>query len=311
MPHKGMFSQGLVALLSSPATLAELENLLAELGPLTRKPTYENWELSGPAIVLPYRPEVNGYVSVDLVEHPWPDDMGNPKEKPMLFASWSMGHFGPCTFPGNLARAMQHAWSWPAARQIVPSHKAFTRVRCSYIFGADPQALCQPQDYAAFPELQFVTDVMHALMKHPQALAYFNPGGEVLKDARDLEAALAYSKAHSLPSLDVWSNVRLFNLKDGWLMMDTVGMEQLDTPDHEACFRKNSFEPLDIDVFLRNASLYVLKHGEVVKDHDTMDGPGGCRWQAKSFEEGLSSPPRRVIRWLPCDGSKPPQSLTE
>lgn len=203
MPHKGIFSQGLVVLLSDSAALDEVENLLTEFGPPTRKPTFEDWEFSGPAIVLPYRPDVNGYVSVDLVERPWPDDMGNPKEKPILFGAWSMGHFGPCTFPGNLSRAVQQSWSWPAAKELVPRHKAFVRVRSSYIFGAGPQAKCLPADYAPLPELQFLTAIIKALLENPNALAYFNPGGEVLMGASELNAATTFAKSHSLPPLDV------------------------------------------------------------------------------------------------------------
>jgi hypothetical protein len=55
MPNKGIFSQGLTVLLSRPATSDGLEELLAGFGPLHQKPASESWEISGPAIVLPYR----------------------------------------------------------------------------------------------------------------------------------------------------------------------------------------------------------------------------------------------------------------
>lgn len=103
--------------------------------------------------------------------------------------------------------------------------------------------------------------------------------------------------------------MRLFNLDDGWLMMDTVGMQQLDLPDLEACLRRGSVQPNQVANFLRNAALYLLNNGEVIKDGETMDGPGGCRWQAKLFENGISPAPRRVLRWLPCDGTQPPAQL--
>lgn len=307
MPTKGLFSQGLVVLLSNLATLDEIEELLDGFGKPSRKPASANWEFGGPAIVVPYRPEANGYVSLDLVEQAWPDDMGHPQQNPVLFACWSMGHFGPCTFPLNLARALQQSWHWPDAKQYVPGHHAFIRLRSSYIFGSGEDAKCLPQDYAPFPELQFLTRIVDALMRHPHALAYFNPGGEVLMARKGLDDALQFAKTHSLPPLDIWSNVRLFNFADGWLLMDSVGMGQLDLPDQEACFRKETFLPNQVANFLRNAALYLLNHGEVIKDGNTMDGPGNCRWQAKSFADGLSSPPRRVLRWLPCDGSKPPK----
>jgi hypothetical protein len=309
MPSKGLFSQGLAVLLSNPITLDETEELLGGVDKRPRKPASESWEISGPTILLPYRPEVNGYVSLDLVSQPWPDDMGDPKQNPILFGAWSMGHFGPCTFPQNLTRALQQSWHWPEAKNLVPRHQAFVRLRSSYIFGAGPDIKCLPQDYAPYPELQFLTEMVRALLKHPHALAYFNPGGEILMGRKELDISLEFSKTHSLPPLDAWSNVRLFNFDEAWLMMDTVGMEQLNLPDHEALFRKSSFEPKHIANFLRNAALYLLNHGEVVKDGNTMDGPGNCRWQATSFAKGLSPAPRRVLRWIPCDGSHPPKEI--
>ena len=309
MPHKGFFSQGLVVLVSKQVSLDDVEKLLKVFGTPSRKPAATNWEFGGPAIVVPYRPQVNGYVSIDLVDQAWPDDMGHPQQNPTLFACWSMGHFGPYAYPHNLARALEQSWNWPEAKQLVPGHRAFIRLRSSYIFGTPEGAKCLPEDYAPFPELQFLTGIAQALMRHPHALAYFNPGGELLMSEKGLDDALQFSKAHSLPPLDVWSNVRLLISAEGWLLMDTAGMGQLDLPDHEACFRKGAYQPNQIANFLRNAALYLLNHGEVVKDGNTMDGPGNCRWKAKSFDNGLSSPPRRVLRWLPCDGSTPPKQV--
>ena len=40
-----------------------------------------------------------------------------------------------------------------------------------------------------------------------------------------------------------------------------------------------------------------------------MDGPGEERWQACSFENGLSDPPREIIRWLPTGIKDIPSSL--
>jgi Domain of unknown function (DUF4261) len=309
MPTKGFFSQGLVVLLSKPVALEEIEELIDGHGELSRKPASESWEISGPTILVPYRPEVNGYVSLDLVDRAWPDEMGHPQETPILFGSWSMGHFGPCTFPGNLARALQQSWHWPVAKQVVPEHRAFIRVRSSYIFGAKPNRTCLPQDYAPHPELLFLTGIIRNLMGHPHILAYFNPGGEVLMGMKEFNDAVEFSKTHSLPPLNVWSNVRLFNFDENWLVMDTIGMEQLDLPDHEACFPKTTYQPRQVAGMLRDVSLYLLKSGEVIKDGHTMDGPGNCRWQAKSFADGLSPAPRRVLRWFPCDGSKPPPQM--
>ena len=80
---------------------------------------------------------MNGYVAVDVVNHPWPDAMGDPTASAMIFCRWLMGHFGPFVYPGNLARAEQHNWAWEPARTSPDGHGGFIRVRTSYVFGGD------------------------------------------------------------------------------------------------------------------------------------------------------------------------------
>jgi hypothetical protein len=153
-----------------------------------------------------------------------------------------------------------------------------------------------------------VTELARRLLGLDGALCYFNPNGEVLRNAIGMHESLAFARENDLPPFDLWTNVRLFNTDDGWLVMDTVGNGQLDLPDIEACFHRDACECSDIDVFLRNISFYLLQHGEVIQDRDTMDGPGG-RWQARHVEDAVCSPPRRALRWFLQDGRKPPASL--
>lgn len=267
-------------------------------------------EMSGPSLVIAFRPEVNGYATVDLQSQRWPDHMGDPKGEPMLFGAWTMGHFGPFTFPGNLERAVQQAWGWKeGAGSAVAQHQAFLRIRMSYVFGGGPDTPVMPKDCEPKAELEFVTKLALALSSRPAALAYFNPNGEVLRSADDVRKSVDHAAKHQIPPLDNWSNVRLFNPNNGWLLMDTIGMEQLDVPDGEACFRAKAYEPADIANFLRNASLYLLTNGEVIKNGDTMNGPGGVNWRAFHVKEPLCAPPRRVLRWFPMDGSTPPREM--
>ena len=44
--------------------------------------------------------------------------------------------------------------------------------------------------------------------------------------------------------------------------MDTVGMSQLDAPDHEAIFQVSAYDAAKVDSFLRKASSYVLERGQ-------------------------------------------------
>ena len=188
-----------------------------------RNPPSENWELGGPSLTVGYRPEVNGVILVDVVDHVWPDDMGDPEETPMLFGAWSAGHFGPFASPGGLARAGEQSWSWPDGKDVPEKHKAFLRIRSSYVLGSGDDAPVAPEDYDPKDELLFVTKVARALLELDAALAYFNPNGEVLMGREVLDGALAYAQKSGFPPLDAWANIRLFGIDPQWKLMDTVG----------------------------------------------------------------------------------------
>jgi hypothetical protein len=301
---KGFFTQSACVLLSRPATLDEVAPLLGKFEIVGRiDAANDSADLAGPSLLLSFLPEVNGYVQIDLQDRAWPDHMGDPKNEPMLFGAWSMGHFGPLAFPGNLRRAAEQSWRWKGGREIPQQHRAFLRIRSSYIFGAGPEVRVLPAGYDPLGELAFVTRVAHGLLAHPAALAYFNPNGETLRERAALE-----ERPDGPPPLNVWTNVRLFNLDSGWLAMDTVGMGQLDRPDLEACFPKGSYDPGEVAAFLNNCSLYLFKEGEVIKDGHTVDGPRGERWRAHQVEEALTSPPRPTLRFFPV-GAEPPADL--
>lgn len=309
MPHKGFYTQAQVILLRTPVNLDAIGRALDGFRVLKRIAAADAWPFGGPGFLLAYRPEANGLVCVDLVERAWPDDMGDPQADAELFGAWAMGQFGPFAYPQGLARAMQQAWSWPSARAEVPGHSAFLRVRSSYVLGSDPNAKVLPPDYDALGELTFVTRVAAALSALPQAICHYNPNGERLNPPAAMKEMRDGAPLHSeLRPVELGSNTRLFQLggHPSWSLMDTVGMSQLDIPDHEACFQSDAFQPQAVDQFLFNAAVYILKQGNVIQDGDTMDGPGGVRWEGQSMENGLADPPRTVIRWLPRDGRSRP-----
>jgi len=306
MPHKGIFTQSACIFLEAGVSLDQLASCLAPFTVSGRHQGAGSWTSGGPTLTLDYRPEVNGKVVVDAVARPWPDAMGDPDVESEVFAAWATGHFGPYAFPGGLERAMEQSWTWREAAAVVARHRAVVRVRSSYVLGAEESARPLPEAYDALSEIAFVSDVAAKLLALPGALCYFNPNGETLQSRDDFTEALAEAAKHGLPPLDLWANVRLFNLSDEVCLMDTVGMGQLDTPDHEACFRADAFDPDDVDLFLRNISLYVLDNGDHVKDGDTVDGPGEVSWRALRLEEGLGAPPRAALRWSPENGDELP-----
>jgi hypothetical protein len=306
---KGFFTQGVCVLLDRPASVHAVESAIEGFEVRGHRDPSESWALGGPTLIVEYRAESNGFVAVDTVDQRWPDHMGDSKNDTMIFGAWSMGHFGPFAYPGSLQRAALHCPSWDLGRTIPERHKAFIRVRTSYLFGGNDNSPVMPADYDPLQELEFVTKMASSLLDIPGALCYFNPNGEVLRDQDGLRKSLNYAWTNELPPLNVWSNVRLYNVNSEWALMDTVGNSQLDIPDAEACFHSASFDLSEIDNFLRNVSLYIVNEGEVIKDGDTMDGPGGIRWQSRQFDNGICDPPRRVLRWLPLNDHKVPAEI--
>lgn len=306
---KGMFTQGLCVLLRSPVQIEQLEPMLRDFEVCAKREATEDWEFSGPSFTVAYLPAANGYVSIDIANEPWPDGMGDPVHQPTLFGAWSMGFFGPFAFPGSLRRACEQSWSWGGAKASADAHQGFIRVRLSYAFGADDDAPIMPNEYVALPELEFLTRIVDSLLDLPEALCYFNPNGEVLRDRNGLRGILEFDRQHQLPAIDAWTNVRMFRLQSEWMLMDIVGCKQLDLPDAEALFRDDAYQCAEVANFLQNIALYLLQQGQIIRDGDTMDGPGGIRWQCRYRENSACDPPRAVFRWYPLDGYPIPDEI--
>ena len=308
---KGFLSQGVVILFESAPSLDAIASVLSPQEVARRKDAGGDWAFGGPTLLVPFRPEANGYVAIDVAPAQWPDSMGDPHDGTAIFGAWVLGHFGPYTFPGNLMRAGQQAWHWSQARAVASRHAAFVRVRASYVFGGNKDAPVLPAKYDPLAELVFVTEMARRVMKAPGGLCYFNPGGECLYPPDQVDHVMERHRTSGPAAQELWANVRMFALPQDptWRLMDTVGMGQLDGPDHEACFPLDLYEASEVAMFLRNAADYVFKNGQVIRDGDTMDGPAGIRWQGATFEKGIADPPREVIRWLPYDGRERPNGI--
>lgn len=315
---KGLFTQGMCVLLRSPVSLDELREKLAAFEMVGVQESAMNGA-APETLVMDFRPEVAGHLLVTPSTEKWPDQMGDPESSPDVFVAWSLGQFGPLAFPGCLQRAGEQSWGWEPGETVADEHTAHVRLLISYVLGADDSedrttesddVVLIPDDYDPMEEMNFLTKAVSAVLELPQAICYFNPGGEVLRDQNSLRQGLNYAWNYELPPLDMWTNVRLFRAEDSWALMDTVGMGQLDMPDMEAVYDTERYEPADVERFLRNASLYLLGTDEVFEDGDAADGPGDVSWNAIECEESLSDPPRETIRWFPDDGSDPPESLT-
>jgi hypothetical protein len=96
---KGFYTQGVCVLLERAVSLAQLESAVTPFTIYGKHEGAENILFGGPSLVLSFRPEVNGFIAVDIFDRPWPDAMGDPQTDPLLFGAWSTGQFGPFTYP--------------------------------------------------------------------------------------------------------------------------------------------------------------------------------------------------------------------
>jgi hypothetical protein len=312
---KGLFTQGMCVLLRRPMTMTEIMNRLTAFELVARQESDD--EDAPETLVYDFRPEVGGHLLVTPTSSRWPDDMGDPDESPERFVAWSLGQFGPLAFPGGLERASTQSWGWDGASDAVSEHTAHVRLLISYVLGADDDDEDEddlplvPDDYDSMAELQVLTRAVTAILESPDALCYFNPGGEVLRDANLLREGLNHAWCQELPPLEMWTNVRIFVEDDGWVVMDTVGNGQFDLPDMEAVCRREAYQPGDIESFLRHATLYLLAGDEDVGTGDTAEGPGDINWSAIECGTSLSDPPRPTIRWFPLDHTQPPDHFLD
>lgn len=300
---KGMFTQGVSLLTNGETTIDHLKAALVQQGfdVVKELPASEHRAFGGPTLILAFLPEVNGYVSVDVVNESWPDAMGDPKQDWMTFGAWSMGHFGALAFPGNLVRAQQHSWTWQPGRTIAEGHQGFVRVRTSYVFGANDDSPVLPEGYDPVAEMMFISRVVLAIFQAPGVICYFNPNGEVLRDeASFLDLWNVCLEEKKLP-LPLWMNIRFFNLSEQFGLMDTVGNGQLDIRDVEAIFPKATYDPGDIDYYLRNVTHYLLELDCEIQTGEEIDGPGerNLSWTIEVLDQGVIEQPRQVLRLYP------------
>jgi hypothetical protein len=305
---KGFFTQGVTLLTNGQTTVDDVKSALRRQGfeIVKESPAPEQWAFGGPTLIVPFLPQVNGYAAIDLVNHPWPDAMGDPKSDPLIFGAWSMGHFGPLAFPGGLARAQQHAWSWPAGRTIATGHRGFLRVRLSYVFGANENVALFPADYDPVAEMTFMSRAVLALLKAPGVICYFNPNGEVLRDEQSFRQVWEPCTVQQKLPLSLWMNIRFSNLNESLGFMDTVGNGQLEVRDIEAIFPTSKYDPRDIDYYLRNVTQYLLGLDREMQTGDDIDGPGetNLSWTTEVLDRGVIEPPRVVLRLYPNASSK-------
>lgn len=306
---KGLFTQGVVVLFSEPPSLAQLRGLLGDYEITSENPLGTNqWEIESASMRIACRPEVGGHCLLDVVVRSWPDHLSNSEREPSLHAAWSLGHFGPFTTSGSLARAIEHAHRWEHAAQLAQQHMAFVRMRISYTLASNAPAAPLPPDYDSLPELEWLINLANHVCKHPRAVAYFNPNGEVVLSPPDLQKVLDDAGHSQAPPLDAIMNVRLA-LLDGWQLVDTIGMAQLDMPDQEILCPEGVSSSEELSAFLFDAAYHMATTEQPIVTDNSTTGPGGTEWVATQRVTSLREPARVIVHWTEIEGPEEPEEF--
>jgi len=321
---KGLFTQGMCVLLREPMSMSEVEKRLSMFTPTARQESLEDDD-APETLVMEYRPEVDGHLLVTPSSARWPDDMGEPDENPEAFVAWSLGQFGPLTYPGCLGRGLAQSDLQDSVREDALNHTAHVRVLISYIVGADDDddsdddLPLMPEGYNAIDELQTVIRAVTALLESPQAICYFNPGGELIMDDSQLRRVLNKAWNEDQPPLKAWVQTRRLQESNGigsdrWHIIDSVGHGQLDIPDLEAVYVGDDYPEEQVEQFLEVITQELMAdegQEELFIEGEVREGPGDSNWRSFACGDALNAPPRPTIRWVPEDEHEVPEIVLD
>ncbi len=93
------------------------------------------------------------------------------------------------------------------------------------------------------------------------------------------------------------------------MLMDCVGVQQLDLLDIEVVFPNGYAPPNKIFEVIMNSEVYLMNQGLVFNEGETMDGVYEYIWHIGIFDESLSNPPRKIYRFFPLDIKEIPSFL--
>ncbi len=293
---RGVFTQSTTILFERAPAIDDVARVLSSWKPARVKNPSPSWLRAKDELLVRFDEKNNGTVLIDVLGSRWPDKMNNPEHDPDLFGAWGLGAFGPLVFPGNLERAAMQAVAFPGAKDMVTRHRAFVRLRTSYVVGAGGDAKVIPADWQTLAEIDTLLSLARRVMDLPHALALFDPNGEVILPRDEVDAVLDHARAKSIPPMELLTHVRLFRLAgEQGMLMDTVGMDRFMLRDSEIVIAPG-VDPNDGAAFLRNISLQHVRRGSITPEGNTVDGPNG-RYTATWVEKSMVPAPRAVVRF--------------
>lgn len=208
----------------------------------------------------------------------------HPTDPSMPTPAWRISTPTPMD-PATLGAAARQTWWWEDGRQTLD--------RCRHgLVISDHRAAGLP--YRTRVEL-FQRTLVGVLEAYPALAIEWRTSQQLVSPQELVETALADGFSNPLPGA---VNVRFFRIDtaDGGkeeMLMDTLGLAALGLPDLQCHFR--GLEPNDVSRVLYTTACYVYDHGSVLKNGDTVAGPGPQdRWRCQ-LEHAIAQPRRPVF----------------
>jgi Domain of unknown function (DUF4261) len=179
----------------------------------------------------------------------------------------------------KLEKAYQQLWHWPEAKEETAS--------CKYELVVS-DLMSRPLPYKKRNEL--FQNFVIAVAKSMSPKAIYFPTSEKLVETQEY---LAQVESQGLEYLYGLLNVRLFNLPDESLLMDTVGLHAFELPDFQ--FRFKDHDASVVAGLLSSYGHYIFGYGSVILDGETVEGvEDGSKWKCV-YSQSLLPPERNVL----------------
>lgn len=289
-----IYSQCLAFLCSAPPDLTALRLRLEQLGHSIRMVTEEiTWkEMEGLSVTIPYSGGLD--CTIDITDEKWPDTANSEREGLQIVGAAGMGAYGPGFNLGGLQRALNSVQD-ENFNQLVSQHQAFLRFRLHGL-------LLQKDDATARDpkaELLWLLNLAASLSDLPEILLYYNPSAELLLLPEHLRSTLKANAEAQLYPVESFTKSRKWRVNDTWRVAESMGMIQLDLPDHEFVVSDNFIKDRALSEFIRGLCKYQLRENVLFGNRHTTDGPGDQVWIAEVREKSIVDPDRNVIHWRP------------
>ena len=289
-----IFTQCLAFLCSAPPDLTALRLRLEQLGHTIRKVTDEiTWkEMEGLSLTIPYSGDVD--CNIDITDETWPDTANTEREGLQIVGAAGMGAYGPGFSLGGLQRALKSVQD-ENLNQLVSQHRAFIRFRLhGELFQKEGTGPRDPK-----VEMLWLLNLAASLSDLPEILLYYNPSAELLLLPEHLRSTLEANAEAQLYPVESFTKSRKWRVNDTWRVAESMGMIQLDLPDHEFVVSDNFIKDRALSEFIRGLCKYQLRENVVFGNRHTTDGPGEQVWIAEVREKSIVEPDRNVIHWRP------------